>query len=455
MKNTIPYLIVLILACLLPSCSTPRGFVAKEWSNMLREMQIAPVFPPREDIEPGDIYSDPYPYLVDEKKVFKKKGYLAIPHRLYSLDIKEELDNYYRERFEFPKTPVPKTSETPEEKEGNPFEEAVSKGDQSVYKTTATKKRLPHVGFPEFSSVTITTGNLQALVPVHALSVVFGGAWSDFESVSLKLRATESYGLPQNQILDKFFKTLYNKENPEKLLKLPPEVEFAEHLKDKIHHDKYRRLLIFKGVMSKDDKKELLTLSQDEPYKNAVEALFQSSNKPLPEDLERVWHKGAFVRMVNEVFTVRDIEITAIAKQSVGGRAGTKPSLEELNKQLESLADAGGYFELTGVSDRAITLKRVYYRPLVIGVKFIRLKRYQYKVKDEVVDNGVEKVVKKVVEKVVVDKKNVDPEGIFTGGRGDFIENIGKIMGSVIRFPRDVMNAIKREVRSKPAEATS
>lgn len=63
----------------------------------------------------------------------------------------------------------------------------------------------------------------------------------------------------------------------EKLVKLPDGVEFPEDLKNKIRYDNSTQLLIFKGIMSQEEKNKLLNLSTDNTYKKAIEALFQMS----------------------------------------------------------------------------------------------------------------------------------------------------------------------------------
>ncbi|RLF32343.1 MAG: hypothetical protein DRN07_05220, partial [Thermoplasmata archaeon] len=64
-------------------------------------------------------------------------------------------------------------------------------------------------------------------------------------------------------------------ENSEKLDKLPSGLKFPDSLKDKISYDAQRKLLIFRGVMSKEEKKNLLGLSEDKAYQKAIERLFQ------------------------------------------------------------------------------------------------------------------------------------------------------------------------------------
>lgn len=58
------------------------------------------------------------------------------------------------------------------------------------------------------------------------------------------------------------------------------EIEFSDSLKDKIHYDTGKELLTFKGIMSEEEKEELLKLpklSADRNYGEAIEGLFQKS----------------------------------------------------------------------------------------------------------------------------------------------------------------------------------
>src|SRR5688500_5484548 len=57
------------------------GYVAKEWSMTMREFGIVPVFPPREDVQVGDVYAMPLPPDVEAQvRAVKAKGeFLPIP----------------------------------------------------------------------------------------------------------------------------------------------------------------------------------------------------------------------------------------------------------------------------------------------------------------------------------------------------------------------------------------
>ncbi|MGR3309665.1 MAG: hypothetical protein ACUZ77_02720 [Candidatus Brocadiales bacterium] len=73
-----------------------------------------------------------------------------------------------------------------------------------------------------------------------------------------------------------------NFETSEKLVRLPDEVKFPEDLRNKIRYDdpndNPKQRLIFKGIMSEEGKNKLLSLSEDDPYKKAIEALFQRTH---------------------------------------------------------------------------------------------------------------------------------------------------------------------------------
>jgi len=71
-------LFLLSFVSLNSGCATspaPEGYVAKQWATAFRELQITPIFPPREDVQVGDIYVVPVA-PEDEDAVFEAKGYL-------------------------------------------------------------------------------------------------------------------------------------------------------------------------------------------------------------------------------------------------------------------------------------------------------------------------------------------------------------------------------------------
>ena len=88
-----------------------------------------------------------------------------------------------------------------------------------------------------------------------------------------------------------------------RLAKLPPDVKYPDHLKDKISYNKRERCLIFGGVMSRGEMDELLELSEDKLYRTAIKTLFKRSktkvNRLELEMRERKWnlsYKGILIK---------------------------------------------------------------------------------------------------------------------------------------------------------------
>lgn len=85
----------------------------------------------------------------------------------------------------------------------------------------------------------------------------------------------ELYAMPEIFIYNNF-----NGETYERLENLPAGIVFPNHLIDRISYDVLRKYLILKGIISLAEKEDLLRLSRDINYQNAVEMLYQKSQKP-------------------------------------------------------------------------------------------------------------------------------------------------------------------------------
>jgi hypothetical protein len=90
--------------------------MAKSWSDSIREMQVQPIFPPREDVQVGDLFqarSVGTHYVrvsLGGKEVTKwveaseMDRFLPIPVVVESFGVAGQLKSYYAERMEFPHT---------------------------------------------------------------------------------------------------------------------------------------------------------------------------------------------------------------------------------------------------------------------------------------------------------------------------------------------------------------
>ena len=67
--------------------------------------------------------------------------------------------------------------------------------------------RLRLVGFPEFSSTSFTQGDLSALVPIEAMAFGINISSTNISKVSVKVPAAESYGISIDKLMKKIFKS--------------------------------------------------------------------------------------------------------------------------------------------------------------------------------------------------------------------------------------------------------
>ena len=228
------------VALSLSACLTPdlQGMVAREWSEEMRELQINPVFPAREDLQVGDIYL-PATTPEDAEERIKEKGYLPIGTWLDSLDLRADLLAFYSGRSSYPKTPTgtdafdgkPGTSavqpvltcdtaDLPEMEAGSPVTLTASDalkaanppgnvqttgGLCNIFTSPQARSvdRMRLVAFPDFAKATITEGELSALIPVEAFTAALGANFSKTRSVVLSVPVAESVGLPAARFMAK------------------------------------------------------------------------------------------------------------------------------------------------------------------------------------------------------------------------------------------------------------
>lgn len=213
-KIFLPLCLAIIMGFLGCSREFKRGMVYKEWTTAMSEEGIFPVFPPREDVQAGDIWLLPmHPY---ETKSIEKIGGLGKTGIWVTNILYEELrtkgtsttaSDFYKNRFSFPST-------TEAIKNAITKDEAhladvpimpVATSDQDVF-TAGDCGRLRQVAFPEFTVTNITQANLNALVPIEYLNVALGFSFNKIGEVSLKIPSAESYCIPIKILTEDFFR---------------------------------------------------------------------------------------------------------------------------------------------------------------------------------------------------------------------------------------------------------
>ena len=85
LTRTAPWALVLCAA--LTGCKNTKEDqlhnVARDWSLVIRDSQVIPVYPLTEDLRPGDIFLVETP--LQEKKQYEGDGYLRLDQHLYRL----------------------------------------------------------------------------------------------------------------------------------------------------------------------------------------------------------------------------------------------------------------------------------------------------------------------------------------------------------------------------------
>ena len=353
-------LILLPLSVLATGCPPPPNYVQVEWDKTMRQMGIVPTFPPREDVFVGDVYATTYdPESADTQKKLKSGDLsIGINPRWAHVDFRPDMIQEYRRRPSGPLTPAT-YSTLLTDATTLPTTEPTNPNGLFTPETLTTRNRI--VGFPEFTSVTFTQGNLSALVPVEAVSIGFGASSSDFESVTIKLPSAESIAVDASQALHRL-------------------------VAEEAHAFKISDAMRF-GLTS--------LFPQATPTSPAATppSAGTHSNPAQPPAARYIW-----LRLVTEVYYARVVDVSATSKTSNGfqvtgkltaatGQPTTQPILNPNDDSVarakalnDALSAAGasnfpnGSVQFVTATDRTISLRRIYTRPVAFGFRGLTLK---------------------------------------------------------------------------------
>ena len=349
------------------SRAEPSAF-GREWDDSVGNMGVAAIVPPSEDVRVGDIYVYAFnPDFPVANRSDRRGGGLSISPRWASLNLLKELEQEYKLRPAWPKTPDAyfQISDDPENRE---WPEPRSAENQGIFAESSVTDRLRIMGIPEFSSITLTEGDLNAIVPTEAINLVFGSAWSDDKTITIRLGATESYSLGLQKVSEAAleFNALGS------ALKAP----YRNHLdlvSDPISNAVWIRIL------------------SDVIYIRSIDIIIQSRAGFKPDKEAKA---NEFVSELDETAKVADKESLAMAEEdeAQAAQAETSPELapdhnldpaytafvraEAINRILiDSDADdlPGGYLRLISVTDDSVTVRRVWQRGLAIGARGLTL----------------------------------------------------------------------------------
>ncbi len=192
------------------------------WDTPFGNLGLVPVIPPSEDVRVGDLFAYPFnPDISISPETRARSGGLAINPRWGSLSLLEELEAEYRLRPAWPATPDAylQIARDPENRD---WAEPGSADGQSIFAPDSVPRRLRNFGIPEFSTATMSDGDVNGIVPTEAINLVLGSAWNDNKVISIRLNSAETYSLGLQKIID----IAFDSTGPEKILKSP----YRDHL---------------------------------------------------------------------------------------------------------------------------------------------------------------------------------------------------------------------------------
>jgi len=409
MNNHVGYGYVLALlgcAAINAGCSSPTvepGYVAKQWAVAFRELQLTPVFPPREDVQVGDVYVVPVA-PEDEQKLFRTRGYLPRGLWVHTLDLNRQVNSFYRERPSFPQTNIERVEifrQTWERiKDGSAedvrrytenfleYVDSVNKAypalpqptsKTDLWATNGDANRLRIVGFPEFMSATFTQGDLSAFYPTDTGATNMQTMFSRAKSVTVKVPVAESYGLPMSIILPALRQQAQYDPSTARRLGLSPDVP----------HSPFDNVDVFLAADAKNRKVDAngnvivrLRVATEVYYARVLDITIQARKadgasfqytEGTPEQRAAAQEESSSPSAANSDVTDEveetDSDLSAAAEQRAAGLEARLAALERDKERVPEGGLPGGSARVLSVSENHIGMRRVFDRPVAIGFR--------------------------------------------------------------------------------------
>lgn len=230
MRHRLWFGLLLGLALLTAGCNHARyrqmESVASDWCMTIRASQVIPVYPPREDLEPGDVFLVTQP-LPNQAREYKTKGYLPLDQSYQRLDpylIRLHYSMGYVPTFlAHPFARVPHPVPRRAEAEGTPTDKLATNATQgakssdsgttppdSLNKASETLPKgfanatLPLAFFPAYSFSVDAGGQLDLAVPISGLPMALSLIGGKKATGQVVIKDAFTYGLP----LETMYETL-------------------------------------------------------------------------------------------------------------------------------------------------------------------------------------------------------------------------------------------------------
>lgn len=173
--------------------------LASQWGDRFRAYQIYPVFPPREDVQVGDLYA----ICRTDTPVLKSKnwqiggtpeavGYRPVSNWLGRMpELKQKLLTQYQDSIALPPSAATDAPGKADTQGTGAMPEASMLTD-----TASSTIRMRNVSLPEFFSASITQAQIGAFLPIGVVLGELGIGSDDLASISVSVPSAGSYGLP-------------------------------------------------------------------------------------------------------------------------------------------------------------------------------------------------------------------------------------------------------------------
>ncbi len=342
----------LLIAATIAFCgcsSFKRGTVYKDWTKTLAELGIFPVFPPREDVQVGDVWLLPmHPFQTDTIEEIGGLGLTGIwcdniltPGGT-ATETRKYVSNFYMARPSFPSTMNASASILYNMENGSSTAAsdilkicAVPRNTDTANIFTDSKDmcRLRQVAFPEFAFTKIDKGALNALVPVeYVLNVAGGFTYDKIRQISLKITSAESYGCPASILLKKFFENGSiedsNSSNPKYFF-----LKNWSGISTDTNNDDEN----IPGVRGLSSLTVRLARAQ---FNDACNKLVRNGNFKFSDKIKKELKKNEdyiWLAVINEVYYARAMDINISTRKGWGSGINVQPITNKVLEELDRL----------------------------------------------------------------------------------------------------------------------
>lgn len=203
-KFIAPLICIVSSSYLVVGCAHPNK-AQVEWTKTLRQLGIAPTYPPREDVFVGDVYLSDYDPNSKMTQFKFEHGDLniGIEPRWTHVNVIDSL-NAYDSRYVWPATPDdynPISGDSPPAGPAKVWHEPTTANPGGIFAARGKASRLEIVEMPDFANVVLTKADANAAFPVQGVQAGIALAASRYNQVVMKVPAAESYSVSAADVL--------------------------------------------------------------------------------------------------------------------------------------------------------------------------------------------------------------------------------------------------------------